>query len=171
MIRTERLLLRPFRADDLDALHAMYSDPQVMRYWDRPADGDPEKTRASLDGFLREAPDEHLEYAVERDGVLIGRVAMFRRYEIGYMFAPAHWGAGLATEALQALVAAAFARFPEADALTAEIDPRNTASARLLQRLGFVCTGTAEKNFLYGDTEWCDTAYYALSRDGWAGRT
>lgn len=169
MIRTGRLVLRPFRADDLKALHAIFSDKRAMRYWDRPAWDDRETTQGLLAGFMKDAPGEHLEFAVECDGALIGRAGMWKRYEIGYILHPDHWGRGYATEAVGALIAEAFRRFPEADRLTAEIDPRNAGSRRLLERLGFRLSGFEEKNFLYGDIEWCDTAYYAL--EGPAGTT
>ena len=163
MIRTARLVLRPFAAGDLDALHAIFSDPRAMRHWDRPAWDDIDRTRRLLAEYRRDAPDEHIEYAVDRDGTLIGRVAMWKRYEVGYIFAPDHWGRGYATEAMEALIPEILARFPEAQTLTAELDPRNEASVRLLRRLGFVQTGLAERNFHYGD-EWTDTAYFALQR-------
>lgn len=164
MIRTARLLLRPFREGDLDALHAIFSDERAMRYWDRPAWQECETTRRLLFGFMKDAPAEHLEFAIERDGALIGRAGMWKRYEIGYILHPDHWGHGYATEAVGALIPEAFRRFPGAERLTAEIDPRNVGSQRLLERLGFRLDGFKEKNFLYGDSEWCDTAYYSLDR-------
>lgn len=163
MIRTARLMLRPLRADDLDPLHAIFSDPRAMRYWDRPAWQDRDSTARLLDGFRRDAPSEHLEYAIERKGVCIGRVGMWRRYEVGYILHPDHWGQGYGTEALQALITDIWARFPEATALTAEVDPRNIASCRVLEKLGFVCSHVVEKNFDYGGIEWCDTAYFVLN--------
>lgn len=163
MIWTKRLRLRPLRADDLTALHAIFSNPCAMRYWDRPAWDDVGQTRALLEAFMRDAPDEHLEYAVEKDGTCIGRVGMWKRWEIGYILAPDHWGHGYATEAVAALIADVWRRFPAAERLTAEIDPRNIASARLLEKQGFVLSHIEERNFRYGD-EWCDTAYYALPR-------
>jgi [ribosomal protein S5]-alanine N-acetyltransferase len=49
------------------------------------------------------------------------------------------------------------------DQLLADVDPRNTASLRVLQKLGFTVTGTAENTFLLGD-EWCHSVYLALPR-------
>lgn len=161
MIRTERLLLRPFRSDDLAALHRIFSDPRAMRYWERPAWQDIDITRALLARFMRVAPDEHLEYAIEIAGQCVGRAAMWRRYELSYILHPDHWGQGIATEAVTALIGDIRTRFAEAPALTAEIDPRNTGSRRLLEKVGFVQTGYAEKNFDYGGIEMTDTAYFS----------
>jgi RimJ/RimL family protein N-acetyltransferase len=47
--------------------------------------------------------------------------------------------------------------------LLADVDPRNVASLRVLDRLGFKETGRAERTFLLGD-EWCDSVYLALQR-------
>ena len=164
MIRTARLTLRPLRADDLEPLHTILSDPRAMRYWDRPAHISIDESRRLLEAFMQEAPDQHLEYAVDLQGRFIGRVGMWKRYEIGFIFAPDHWGQGYATEAAAALIAQVWARFPEADVLTGEVDPRNTGSCRVLEKLGFALSRVGEKDFLYGGTEWCDTAYYVLPR-------
>ena len=164
MIRTDRLVLRPLRADDLPGLHAIMSDARAMRYWSWPAHSDLAQTKRFLDGCLRGGPDV-LEYAVDLDGAFIGRVGMWQKAEIGYILRPDHWGRGLATEAVAALVRTVFHRFPGIDVLRADIDPRNLASDRLLRRLGFVLERVEEKNFLYDDAEWCDTAYFTLSRE------
>lgn len=164
MIRTKRLLLRPLQLQDLLPLHAILSDPKAMRYWDRPAHTALEDSRKLLEAFTRDAPDQHLEYAVTLDRAFIGRVGMWKRFEVGFLFAPAHWGRGYATEATKALIDRVFERFPDAQELTAEVDPRNIGSCRVLEKLGFVLRRVGEKDFLYGGTEWCDTAYYALPR-------
>jgi RimJ/RimL family protein N-acetyltransferase len=135
-----------------------------MRFWDRPAHETLEETRALLALFMADAPDRHLEYAVEANGRFVGRVGMWKPYEIGYIFSPAVWGRGYAFEATSALIDEIWMRFPDAAALTADVDPRNAASIRLLERLGFSQTGFEQKNFLYGETEWCDTAYFELPR-------
>lgn len=135
-----------------------------MRHWDRPAFTALEDSRKLLRQFMADAPKQHLEYAVDLDGQLIGRVGMWKRYEIGYIFAPRVWGRGYAFEATSALIGAIWSQYPDARKLTAEADPRNTASIRLLERLGFAQTGFEARNFLYGEDEWCDTAYFALPR-------
>jgi RimJ/RimL family protein N-acetyltransferase len=66
------------------------------------------------------------------------------------------------TEAMGTLIPRLFARH-DVPALTADVDPRNAASLRLLDRLGFRETGRAERTMLWGD-EWCDSVYLALPR-------
>lgn len=164
MIATARLTLRAARADDLDDLHAIFSDARAMRWWDRPAHDDIAQTRAFLDWFGTPDPDRREEYIVELDGRCIGKAGVWRRPEIGYILHPDHWGRGYATEALRTVIPRAFARWPALDRLTAGFDPRNDASRRVLRRLGFRFAGYGMRDFLYGGTELTDTARYVLPR-------
>lgn len=159
-IRTPRLCLRPARPTDLEALHAVLSDPRAMRYWSRPAHDDIALTRRFLSGLM--AADD--EYVIDRDGRCIGKAGLWQGSELGYILHPDHWGQGLASEALSALLPRVWQRRPDLSEITAEVDPRNLASCRLLARLGFVHLRTERRNFLYDGREWCDTAYFALAR-------
>lgn len=164
MIKTARLTLRAGRADDLDALHAIFSDPRAMRYWDRPAHEHLDQTARFLETFMAPDPANREEYILEHNGQCVGKAGMWRRFEIGYILHPDLWGQGLVSEALATIVPRIFQRLPDAEAITAELDPRNTGSIRVLHKLGFTQTALKEKNFLYGGTEWCDTGYYRLPR-------
>lgn len=159
-IVTPRLRLRPARATDLEALHAVLSHPRAMRYWSRAAHDDIAETRRFLRGMI----STDLEYVVERDGRCIGKAGLWQGTELGYILHPDHWGQGLAFEALAALLPDLWRRLPALDVITAEADPRNAASCRVLSKLGFVHLRTEQRNFLYDGHEWCDTAYFALSR-------
>ena len=163
MIRTERLLLRRARPDDLEDLHAVMGDARAMRYWDRPAHDDLAQTRRFLEALIRSDGEDDDDFAIEFGGRMIGKAGFWRKAEIGYLIHPDLWGQGLASEALAALIPRAFQRWRISE-ITAECDPRNTASVALLRKFGFVETGYAEKNFDYGGIEWCDTAYYSLPR-------
>ncbi len=164
MIETRRLLLRGARPTDLQPLHIVFSDPRAMRYWDRPPHQDLAQTQRFLDHFIAADWDNREEYIIEFEGTCVGKAGMWKRYEIGYILHPDLWGRGLVSEALTAIIPRIFKRFPEADTLTAELDPRNIGSIKVLEKQGFEQVGFAEKNFLYGETEWCDTAYYGLTR-------
>ncbi|EBA07203.1 GNAT family N-acetyltransferase [Sagittula stellata] len=164
MIRTDRLTLRLARPDDLEALHEAFSDPRAMRYWSGPAHHDIAQTERILRTLIHPDPGKQEEYVLDYRGRCIGKAGVWDKPEVGYMVVPAFWGRGFAFEALSAILPRAFGRWPDQAHLTAELDPRNAASARLLEKLGFVCTGVVEKNFLYGGVEWTDTAYYRLDR-------
>jgi RimJ/RimL family protein N-acetyltransferase len=160
-IRTARLVLRQARWDDLEALHRVMSDPRAMRYWSRPEHATLEETRHWL-GFLVEQAEDGRDWLVERDGAVIGKAGTWAVPEVGFILHPDHWGQGLAREAMTAVIAALEAEFPDM-ALTAEVDPRNEASLRLLDRLGFRETHRAERTLLWKD-EWCDSVWLARAR-------
>ena len=162
MIRTARLVLRPVRDDDLDALFAIYSDPEVMRYVNVPHP-DRARTAQMIERIRAAHAETGLEYVVERNGDLIGKAGLWTFSEIGYAFRRDCWRQGYGREAVGAVVNAAFGRHPELHALDAEIDPRNLASAALLSGLGFreVERIAAAVEI---DGESCDSAFWRLDR-------
>ena len=159
VLRTERLVLRKARPDDLAALHAMMSDAETMRYWSTPPHADLATTRDWLEGMIAAPPETSDDFIVEKDGETIGKLGAWRLPEIGYLIGRPHWGQGYAREALAAFTAYAFAH--RTDHLTADVDPRNTASLALLARAGFRETGRAERTWCVGG-EWCDSVYFRL---------
>jgi [ribosomal protein S5]-alanine N-acetyltransferase len=162
IIRTERLLLRPARWNDLPAMHAILSDPRAMRYWSSLPHETVEETREWLRAMIEAPHAESFDLIIELNGAVIGKTGCYRVPEIGYMLHPDQWGRGYAREALTAVIPAVFERFP-IPAIKADIDPRNIASIRLLEGLGFTETGRASGTWTLGD-EVCDSVYYALKR-------
>jgi ribosomal-protein-alanine N-acetyltransferase len=163
-IITPRLRLRRACADDLEPVHAILSNPLATRYWSTPPHTDREQTREWLEGMIAAAPEVSDDFIVECDGRVVGKAGCWRLPEIGYILHPDYWGRGLATEALTAVIAHLFAG-RDVGAITADVDPRNEASLKLLARLGFVETHRAQRTWLVGD-EWCDSVYLALPRPG-----
>ena len=166
MIRTDRLLLRRATWDDLDAVHRLFSDPRVMRYWSRPEHETLEETRHWLRFMVDRAPDSR-DFLIEKDGEVIGKAGAWKLPEVGFLLHPDHWGRGLAFEAMGAVIADVEAELPDLPELTAEVDPRNGPSLRLLERLGFRETHRAERTLLWRD-EWCDSIWLARPRGGQA---
>ncbi len=163
-ILTPRLRLRPPRADDAEALHAVFRDPRAMRYWSSLPHVDIDQTRAWLDSMIAAPPEASCDYIVEHEGRVVGKAGCWRIPEVGYILHPDVWGQGLAREALAAVIGRVFETFP-VDAITADVDPRNAASLKLLHYFGFVETHRAERTWLIGE-EWCDSVYLALERAG-----
>ena len=161
-IVTPRLRLRRAHADDLEAIHAILSHPDAMRFWSTPPHSDLEQTRAWLADMIAADPTLSDDFVIERDGAVIGKAGCWRLPEIGYILHPDHWGQGLAREALTAAIAHVFATFP-LPVLEADVDPRNTRSLALLARLGFTETGRAERTIQVAG-EWCDSVYLSLRR-------
>ena len=159
-IVTERLRLRRATMDDLDAIFAILSNPQAMRYWSCPPHTDRSQSEEWLRSMVEGATATSDDFIVERDGQAIGKMGAYQLPEFGFILHPDHWGQGIASEALVAFVDHRRAVDP-GGTLTADVDPRNTASLNLLTRHGFVETHRAKGTWQVGD-EICDSVYLAL---------
>jgi RimJ/RimL family protein N-acetyltransferase len=162
-LTTERLRLRPMQRGDAVALHAWLADPAVMRYWSTLPHRDLAETVRWVELSLQEgAAGRAVDYVALKDREVIGRVAFWQGSEIGFFFGPEHQGRGYAGEAL-----AAFCRFGfddlGFDEIRADVDPDNAPSLRVLERLGFIRTGFAEKTIEIGG-RWFDSVYLTLAR-------
>jgi [ribosomal protein S5]-alanine N-acetyltransferase len=172
-LRTARLVLRPVGPADVDALFALFADPQVVRYWSTPAWTERSQASASVAAdvaALAEGRAVRFGVVLADGGQLVGTFSLFaldtgsRRAEIGYALAPAAWGRGLVTEAGRAVVDHAFDVL-RLNRLEADVDPRNVASARVLERLGFRREGLLRERWIVAG-EVSDSALYGLlSRD------
>lgn len=137
-IRTERLFLRRARPSDLDALHELVSDYEVVSQtasWPWPVDRTFTATRC-----VPMDPARGISGPVFLGEALVGMMGVHDDGEMGYMFARAHWGKGFATEMGRALVSHAFATYdwPE---LKACVFTGNPGSVRVLEKLGFTEAG------------------------------
>lgn len=132
VLHTERLTLRPLTAATARALQT----PLPNGF---PRDDDASVLRA----VEASGADAWGSYVVEHDGVPVGTVGAAGGLspdgdqELGYGLVPSARGQGLATEAVAA-VAAVLERTPGVRRLVAEVQPGNSASMRVLHRLGFV---------------------------------
>ena len=175
VLEGERIRLRPHREADRDPIFELYSEPRVTRYWSYPSWTELAQADAYLAPVLPSAAvagDAATTYPwaiAERDSDrLIGTATIFalRRAQhlgdVGYSLMPAHQGRGLAREALTLAIDYAFAVLA-VRRLEADVDPRNTASWGLLERLGFRREGLLRERWLVND-ELCDTAFYGLLR-------
>lgn len=159
-IRTPRLILRPARPDDLEAMHAVLSDPRATLWWSTPPHETIEQTAAWLDAMMANGPD-HPDFVIELDRRVVGKAGFYVLPDVGYILHPDVWGRGLATEAVAAAIDHVFAT-TDLETLTADVDPDNAASIRLLDRLGFRRTGSGERTWNVGGV-WKNSLYYALS--------
>jgi RimJ/RimL family protein N-acetyltransferase len=143
-LETERLLLRPFRADDFENYLAIRTDPEVQRHLDcGPAPWSRMRAwnhLAFLIGHwqLRGAGSWALEE--KASGAFVGLVGFYQPedwpgFELAWALARSHWGKGFATEAAQVALDYAFAVLGE-DVVISLISPKNAASIRVAERLG-----------------------------------
>jgi ribosomal-protein-alanine N-acetyltransferase len=170
-LQTARLRLRPFTYADADALFALHSNAQVLRYWDAP----PWTERSRAERFLatcRQLAEEGsgARLAMERasDGRFVGWCGLsrwnpdYRSASLGYCLDNAAWGQGYATEAAGALLDWAFETL-DLNRVQSETDTRNAASARVLEKLGFVREGTLREDCVVSG-EVSDSWVYGLLR-------
>ncbi|SBV36682.1 putative N-acetyltransferase [uncultured Stenotrophomonas sp.] len=170
-LRSTRLRLREVRNDDAPALYAIHSDPRVMRYWSHPAWTEPAQAERKVADIQRQRREQDIlvwAIADTGDDHLIGTSAVFAidltqgRAEIGYSLHRSWHGRGLASEALRLILRHLFDEL-ELRRIEADADPRNEASWRLLERLGFVREGLLRERW-HVNGEICDTALYGLLR-------
>lgn len=163
--QTERLTYRPLEASDAEAMHAVWGDPEVMRY----LPGDPslsleETTERVSRNVKRYADTGHgLCAVVEREhGRVVGVCGLFPiewigpDVEVAYHFARGVWNRGYATEAAGAWIEAAFSELP-LERVLALAYPENRASTRVMEKIGMHFEREVEK---YGET----LVQYAIDR-------
>lgn len=144
-LETERLILREFTLDDLNAFALLMADPEVMRF---SLYGPLNKEQAKE--YLQKRILDHYDmygyglYAVflKADYVLIGFVGLIsqniegkNKTELAYRLHPQFWGQGLATEACLAVCTYAFSQL-DIDELISIIDPKNVRSLTIAKRIG-----------------------------------
>lgn len=173
-LHTSRLLLRAFTEADTDAIFVLQSNARVLHYWDAP----PWKTRAQAERFIAMCGQTEQEgtgarLAIERvaDGVFIGWCSLaqwnptYRSAKLGYCLDDTAWGHGFATEAAHAVLQWAFDTL-DLNRVQSETDTRNSASGRVLEKLGFVHEGTLREDCIV-DGEVSDTWVYGLLKREW----
>ena len=142
-LETERLVLRPYRLDDLDDLHAMLSDPEHMRWY--PAPFTREESQAWLDRQLARYRDPGFGLLIvqeRRTGLFLGTAGLavmpvedVEHVEIGWHTRPGRKGEGIAPEAAAASRDWAFANL-DVDHLISLVRPENAGSNRVAQKIG-----------------------------------
>jgi RimJ/RimL family protein N-acetyltransferase len=178
-ITTSRLLLRPFRHDDLDDLHAIQSRADIARYlyWEpRSREEVAEKLaeRTTMTAVAKERDSVLLAVVLRDSGTLIGDVNLWwlseehRQGEIGFVFHPDHHGHGYAGEAATEMLRLGFEGLG-LHRIIGRADGRNRASARLMEKLGMRREAYFVQNeFVKG--EWTDEVVYAMLASEWADR-
>lgn len=169
-IETERLRLRGFRPDDLDALCQIFGDPEVMKYI---SGGKPRTREATEEGLLRSIEGWRKRgfglWAVEEKatGRVVGYCGLIPlddtpEIEVAYGLAKSAWGRAFAVEAARAALKFGFGEL-NLERIVAVVNPGNVASQRVLEKLGMKYTKNAHH---YG----ADLMYYELSAADTRGR-
>lgn len=132
-----RFCVRPFRAEDAEALHILLSDPQVMRFIEPPYS--PEQTRAFLQSAGLCQPPLVWALIDRQTGALAGQLIFHpydaARYELGWILSKALWGTGAASELTEAAIA--YARNVGIPALILECAKEQQVTRHIAEKFGF----------------------------------
>ncbi len=148
-LRGERLQLRPPRRDDVPAIFAYAHDPKASRFLGWP----PHRNESDTIDFVTDCEakwksGQALPWVIiDETGRLVGMIELQLRTQVagvGYVIAPDAWGNGYASEALSLVSEALFAR-TALHAIWAVCDVENPASARVLEKCGYVRHGLLAK--------------------------
>jgi RimJ/RimL family protein N-acetyltransferase len=169
--------LRALESTDVSALHEIFGDPEVMRYWSSPPLASAEAAANLLDRIHLGFSERRLfqwGIADSNAGAIIGTCTLLnfepahRRCEIGFALARKRWGRGDASRAVAAVVEFAF-NVLDLRRIEADVDPRNSSSLRLLERLGFQREGLLRERYqMSGELQ--DAAMLGLLRSDWQAR-
>jgi len=150
-LRTERVVIRPYREDDATGLHEVFGSPEVMKWTPSPPSKDVAETAQRLAramAFTARQPPGMGLWAVELNDTseFLGQVGLFPvegkgpEVEVAYELAPRVWGHGYATEAARALVAYGFGELG-LRRIVALILPDNARSRNVASKCGLVLEG------------------------------
>ena len=166
-IVTARLILRPVAPEHAQALHATFSDPEAMRFWQEPPHSSVERTREMIAALV--AGTERAWALVPREGGdAIGLVYYLGNPGapgMGYILSPRWWGKGLMAEAVRGALAYGFEQLG-LDRVELWIDARNLASQRLAERTGFLRRAAFRQKYPH-DTGSHEKLVYGLHIHEW----
>lgn len=167
-IKTERMTLRAFSPDDVDAVLEYSDDPEWSQFQQVPSPfsrSDAEKRVAEL---IARDRNTQPTWAMTLDDEVIGIVRLsfecdHRIAVLGYGVQKKHWGEGLSGEAARSVVDHAFAKYEQLRRIRAQTDLRNVRSIRVLEKLGFMHEGTLRAN-TFEKGQFVDEAVFGLLR-------
>lgn len=173
-IEASRIFLRHLEESDIDALFEIFSDEETMRYWSSP----PFQVRSDAANYLADIQKLFQQKTLFQWGIslkendkIVGTSTLFhldmrnRRAEIGYILNRKFWKKGFVNEALNSLLKFAFDEL-YLHRLEADVDPDNTASIRVVEKLGFQKEGFLRERW-HVNGRICDTVFYGLLRSDW----
>lgn len=169
-LHTTRLILRETKITDAQALFALRKDEQVMKYIHRKR---PQNV-ADIEQLIQNTQEGYLQgqslvWAIalkENPELMIGTMGYYRtelenyRAEIGYMLSKSYWRQGIIAEALVRTVEFGFKNIG-LHSITANIDPGNEASRKILEKHNFIREAHFRENF-YFNGKFLDSEIYTL---------
>jgi RimJ/RimL family protein N-acetyltransferase len=173
-LETERLVLRPWRFEDLPDLLAYATDPEWGLFLPVPQPYTEEDGRRFIASQVLQDRRDRFAWAVSHEGRVIGGVDLFllcesRIAEMGYSVSRAFSGRGFATEAARAVIEAAFQSDSVLHRVRASADARNGASLRVLEKAGMTREGTLRSDNVLRGVPY-DEVWFGVLRSEWSPR-
>jgi len=172
-IHTERLVLRDFHQEDLQAVHEYASDPEVVKHMPF-GPNTLEDSQSFLDRAMgKQSMDPRTDYelgvALKSEDSLIGVCRVCKASEIeahlGYIFNRRYWGEGYATEAARTMVEFAFSELG-LHRIYADVHPDNAGSIRVLEKVGMTLEGR-RREYMMIHGEYADHLLYSILEREW----
>lgn len=163
-LETERLIIRPFQAEDWRAIHAYTSDTETMAWM---PEGVMDEAAAQKFVAANLGDDAHNHALIlQATDELIGHMVFHpwfapQTYEIGWVVHPQHQRRGYVTEAAQALLRYGFETLA-LHRIIATCQPENLASYRVMEKLGMRREGHFRQCIYRGNDVWWDEYFYAI---------
>lgn len=162
VIHTERLIIRPMRIDDVPALREWMPESSIYTYWGK----GPSKAEKYPELFFEkpEKPTKSFHLGIEegesgkvKGDLYVYRIEKDRMASVAIRLAPSMHGRGFGTEALRAITSFCFEN-TELKRLWTEVDVRNLASQRMLEKCGYTREGLIRQGKMVNS--WCDYYIY-----------
>ncbi len=170
-LKTKRLILRRIRKSDANEMFEIYSNEAVMKHFGR----NPYKSLHEAEENIKRIKTafkkgEGIRWAITLKGndKLIGSAGIWRlmkehfRGEVGYELSPEYWKKGIMFEALSGIINFGFKKM-NLHTIEANLDPKNIASVKLLEKSGFKKEGHTKESFFFNN-RFEDTGIYSLIR-------
>jgi ribosomal-protein-alanine N-acetyltransferase len=168
-LETERLRLREMSMDDAEVLFEMRTNPLMIRYIDRAPMKTLDEAKEKMQTIIEMVKNRNgIAWAIElkESRKQIGDISFWRlekehyRAEIGYSLLPDYWDKGYMTEAARCAIDCGFSML-NFHSIEATVNPNNTASIKLLEKIGFTREGYFRENFFFNG-KFLDSAVYSI---------
>jgi ribosomal-protein-alanine N-acetyltransferase len=172
VLSTERLIIRPFKKNDYRDTYEYMSAPETYKF-ERGAPVSLNDAKKQCRQFTGKTAPGFFAAELKENGKVIGHISFFperpkefRMWNIGYIFHPAYYGRGYATEATRAVIAYAFKEL-KVHRIVAHCSPDNIASWKIMEKCNMKREGLNRKDFLWrtdenGNSVWFDSYEYAI---------
>ena len=164
IIETERLLIRPMRAADVPALKEWMPDPSIYTYWGKSPSKAEKNPELLFEKDEKPTKSFHLGVALKETDKVIGDIWVYliendRMASVAVRLSSKYHGQGYGTEALFAMTKFCFEN-TELKRLWTEVDVRNIASQRMLEKCGYKQEGLIRQGKMVNT--WCDYYIYGI---------